>query len=610
MQLRRMSTTRRGTVNNDERDLGSLPTAANVVPSPPHPFVALAAMMTQRTKMKERRHQELATKKQTPPLPLPLPPHEAQQLVEKTEATKRMIRVASMMKSDTHLLSSQIVPPVALAKFMLLVSKDTQHVIGMNDHHHGREMTAHLGVHHITIDEANKGKIAMYFTNQAPYDSAVAWVIATKSEELEKHIALGCPYPFCVAARSERELPPLVAAAATVPVAAVAAGGEGDGVLRGKQSPLPSPAESVEAEASPSVGTGVQITGGVVDSGGGGYSGGGGVRGYGETGSKDGEGGNIDEGSGGDGGGGGGGGDADWLVDPFSALNVSNSPPSSRASGKEEEEEESNGSDSFVLRIGGGGDGEGSDDEDSDWDHHHHGDVDNSPNANTNGSSRLTVGGDGDYYEVPNNDDDDGDVYSGSPSARGGRLSSGAHGAEAKERFSIGALGGSMDYNDIILNPLEGGINTPPMPRKLSSTAEGWLEIRSNEVSKTSEDGYLWEARWCRIKSGFVEYFSYRPSTVHGNSASAETAVIDLANGSQTAAFKAAVKAAGKAAGTAAAGKAVGQEEPRLRLDLLRVHRVSVSKMRRASEMSEAISPTQEVKKFDAGLVGAGKRGR
>ena len=212
MQLRRMSATRRGTVNNDERNLGSPPpTAANVVPSPPHPLMALAAMMTQRTEAKERRQQEMATKKQSPPLPLPLPSHEAQQLAEKTEATKRMIRVASMMKSDTHLQSSQIVPPVALAKFMLLVSIDTQHVIGMNDHNHGREMTAHLGVHHITTDEANK--VAMYFTDQVPYDAAVAWVIATKSEELEKHIARGCPYPFCVEARSERGLPPLVAAA-------------------------------------------------------------------------------------------------------------------------------------------------------------------------------------------------------------------------------------------------------------------------------------------------------------------------------------------------------------------------------------------------------------
>ena len=50
-----------------------------------------------------------------------------------------------------------------------------------------------------------------------------------------------------------------------------------------------------------------------------------------------------------------------------------------------------------------------------------------------------------------------------------------------------------------------------------------------------------------------------------------------------------------------------GEEEgalPELRLDLRLVERIE---LRRTSEV-EAISPTQEVKQFDAGLVGAGAR--
>jgi hypothetical protein len=72
------------------------------------------------------------------------------------------------------------VPSVKEARYMLVISKDTQHVIGMDDHHHGREMTAHLGVHHITTDEANGGKVTMYFAKEALYNAAMAWVVATK----------------------------------------------------------------------------------------------------------------------------------------------------------------------------------------------------------------------------------------------------------------------------------------------------------------------------------------------------------------------------------------------------------------------------------------------
>jgi hypothetical protein len=119
-------------------------------------------------------------------------------------------RNQSMAKSDVHLDSTQIVPPVSLAKYMLLVSKDTQHVIGMDDHHHGREMMAHLNVHHITTDEVNKGKIVMYFTEKALYDDGMAWVIAKKKVEIEKHITQGCPRASCQAARSARGLPLLI----------------------------------------------------------------------------------------------------------------------------------------------------------------------------------------------------------------------------------------------------------------------------------------------------------------------------------------------------------------------------------------------------------------
>ena len=117
-------------------------------------------------------------------------------------------RKQSMASSDTRLKKSQFVPSVTVAKYMLLVSKDTQHVIDMNDHHHGRDMTAHLNVHHITTDE-EKGKIAMYFTDEAHYDAALAWVIAEKTAQVEKHIEQACPYASCQAARSARGLPPL-----------------------------------------------------------------------------------------------------------------------------------------------------------------------------------------------------------------------------------------------------------------------------------------------------------------------------------------------------------------------------------------------------------------
>ena len=62
----------------------------------------------------------------------------------------------------------------------------------------------------------------------------------------------------------------------------------------------------------------------------------------------------------------------------------------------------------------------------------------------------------------------------------------------------IGYLGdGRIDYSEIVLNPTggpdgpnadgNGGTNKPP--RKLSTTAEGWLEIRSNEICRSSNDG-------------------------------------------------------------------------------------------------------------------------
>ena len=117
-------------------------------------------------------------------------------------------RKQSMASSDTRLEKTQFVPSVSEAKYMLLVSKDTQHVIDMNDHHHGRDMTAHLNVHHITTDE-EKGKIAMYFTDEAHYDAALAWVIAEKTAQVEKHIEQACPHASCQAARSARGLPPL-----------------------------------------------------------------------------------------------------------------------------------------------------------------------------------------------------------------------------------------------------------------------------------------------------------------------------------------------------------------------------------------------------------------
>jgi hypothetical protein len=104
------------------------------------------------------------------------------------------------------------VPSVEEARYMLVVSKDTQHVIGMDDHHHGREMTAHLGVHHITTETSgdNRGKVTMYFAEEVLYDAAKAWVIATKQVEIEKHIGRGCPRESCQAARSKRGLPLLI----------------------------------------------------------------------------------------------------------------------------------------------------------------------------------------------------------------------------------------------------------------------------------------------------------------------------------------------------------------------------------------------------------------
>ena len=125
-------------------------------------------------------------------------------------AIEQHMSIISVAEASGRDHSSEGVPSVEEARFQLNLSKDTQHVIGMDDHHHGREMTAHLDVHHITTDEANGGKVTMYFTDQAPHDAAMAWVIATKQVEIEKHIARGCPRESCRAARSKRGLPQLI----------------------------------------------------------------------------------------------------------------------------------------------------------------------------------------------------------------------------------------------------------------------------------------------------------------------------------------------------------------------------------------------------------------
>ena len=131
-------------------------------------------------------------------------------------AIEQHMSIISVAEDSGRDHGTENVPSVEEARYQLNLSKNTQHVIGMDDHHHGREMTAHLDVHHITTDEANGGKVTMYFTDRAPHDAAMAWVIATKQVEIEKHIARGCPRESCRAARSERGLsllkdPPVVA---------------------------------------------------------------------------------------------------------------------------------------------------------------------------------------------------------------------------------------------------------------------------------------------------------------------------------------------------------------------------------------------------------------
>ena len=102
------------------------------------------------------------------------------------------------------------IKPVAIKYAKTLVfSKDTQHVIGMNDHDHGREIMAHLEVAHAETD-AKTGNVRMSFANKAALTNAVAWAKARKIEELAKHIERGCTHPFCERTRLAAEAQTLV----------------------------------------------------------------------------------------------------------------------------------------------------------------------------------------------------------------------------------------------------------------------------------------------------------------------------------------------------------------------------------------------------------------
>ena len=97
----------------------------------------------------------------------------------------------------------------ARGRYVLVFTKDTQHIISMNDEDHGRKMMAHLDVTYSKTD-AETGKVQMEFADQAHLDGAVAWARALKIEEFPKHIERGCTYYFCERTRLAAEAQTLV----------------------------------------------------------------------------------------------------------------------------------------------------------------------------------------------------------------------------------------------------------------------------------------------------------------------------------------------------------------------------------------------------------------
>ena len=112
----------------------------------------------------------------------------------------RLQRVGSFVERNTNVAPDDR----SERTYKLVFSKDTQHVIGMDDHHHGRDLMSHLNMDHMTTD-AETGRVCVFFFDQEHCDVAETWVQDRRTGELKKHISRSCEYPFCRQARLDAQ---------------------------------------------------------------------------------------------------------------------------------------------------------------------------------------------------------------------------------------------------------------------------------------------------------------------------------------------------------------------------------------------------------------------